>query len=437
MYQVYRVLAYCLLPLLIIVQWRKGFRNKAYWGHWNERFGFARLPQAVTTSPATRSESKANETFVYDFWVHAVSVGEARAIAPLVKRLLSEQADRKILVTVSTPTGRDTVQQLLKDSVDCCYLPYDIGFCVDQFLRRAKPKVAVIVETEVWPNLIIKAKKRNIPVLYVNVRLSERSFLKYQRFAAFSKAIFSRIDFMAIQSASDAARLHQLGVPIANFSISGNIKFDVQMPPSLAESAHGLRGLLTTSRTIWIAGSTRDGEEELLLPVYQSLKNKHPDLLLVLVPRHPERFDEVERLCKRHKLQVVRRTQAPAQIDQTIDVYLGDTLGELSVMYAASDIAFVGGSLVPFGGQNILEPCALGIPVLFGEHMFNFQEISQLTIAADAGAQVLDTQQLEQELDTLICNPNRRDEMGHNGKTLIAEHKGALENIYQLIKDLD
>lgn len=440
MYQFYKILGYFLLPILLFLQWRKGFRNKGYWQHWNERLGFThfpeRLPEQVQLSDEHGS-STVDENFRYDFWIHAVSVGEARAITPLVKRLLAEQPDRRILMTMSTPTGRDTVRLLLKDTVDLCYLPYDVGFCVNQFLRRARPKVAIIVETEVWPNLIVKAKKQRIPVLYVNVRLSERSFLKYQRFPKFSNAIFGRIAYMAIQGPADAARLNQLGVPIGKFSITGNIKFDVQMPASLEESARGLRGLFTESRTVWIAGSTREGEEDILLPVYKNLKQKHEDLLLIIVPRHPERFDEVAKICKRYKLNVFRRTNTPAQIDAETDVYLGDTLGELSLMYAASDIAFVGGSMVPFGGQNILEPCALGVPVVFGTHMFNFQEISELTIAANAGIQVLDQAHLERELDVLIQRPNRRDEIGNNGRALIDEHKGALENIYQLIKDLD
>lgn len=439
MYQLYKVLCYLLLPLLLMLQWRKGFRNKGYWQHWNERLGFVNFPEHDKSVEISIANSGANhhDEFRYDFWVHAVSVGEVRAITPLVKRLLEEQPERRILMTMSTPTGRDTVKLLLKDSVDLCYLPYDVGFCVNQFLHRARPKVAIIVETEVWPNLIVKAKKHRIPVLYVNVRLSERSFLKYQRFPRFSQAIFSRIAYMAIQGSADAARLHQLGVPIGKFSITGNIKFDVSMPASLEESARGLRGLFATSRTVWIAGSTRDGEEDILLPIYKNLKEKHNDLLLIIVPRHPERFDDVAKLCKRYKLNVVRRTETPTQIDAEVDVYLGDTLGELSLMYAASDMAFVGGSMVPFGGQNILEPCALGVPVVFGTHMFNFQEISELTIAANAGIQVLDQQHLERELDTLIQRPNHRDKIGNNGKALIDEHKGALENIYQLIKDLD
>ena len=436
MYQLYKVLGYFLLPFLLLLQWRKGFRNKGYWKHWQERFGFINFPEVEPFSE-TNDENNDGENFRYDFWIHAVSVGEVRAISPLVKRLLAEQPGRRILMTMSTPTGRDTANLLLKNTVDLCYLPYDVGFCVNRFLLNARPKAAIIVETEVWPNLIVKAKKYRIPVLYVNVRLSERSFLKYQRFPRFSNAIFSRIVYMAIQSSADAARLHQLGVPINKFSITGNIKFDVSMPASLEESARGLRGLFMQSRTVWIAGSTRDGEEEILLPIYKRLKKKHPDLLLIIVPRHPERFDEVGKLCKRYKLNIVRRTDTPAQIDADIDVYLGDTLGELSLMYAASDMAFVGGSMVPFGGQNILEPCALGVPVIFGEHMFNFQEISELTIAANAGVQVLNPEHLERELDTLIQRPNRRDEIGNNGKALVDEHKGALENIYQLIKDLD
>lgn len=419
-YQIYRVVGYLLLPLLVLVQWRKGFRNRGYWQHWGERFGLISLPHAG-----------------YDYWIHAVSVGEVRAAAPLVKRMLSENPKLTILITIATPTGRDTVDLLLKDTVDVCYMPYDIGFAVNRFLQAVNPKVAIILETEVWPNLIVKAKQRDIPLLYINVRLSERSFHRYRRWSSFSKAIFGRIDYLAIQSPADAARIYELGVPRERCSITGNIKFDVQMPASLSESAQGLRGLLSTQRTIWIAGSTRDGEEELLLNLYQQLKQDHADLLLVIVPRHPERFDGVAKLCQRRQFTLVRRSEQPTVIDDDVDIYLGDTMGELSLMYAAADVAFVGGSLVPFGGQNILEPCALGVPVLFGPHMFNFQEISQLVVQSGAGAKVQDTKQLLAQLDELIRRPNLRDQMGTAGKQLIKEHKGALERIYQLIVDLD
>lgn len=418
-FQVYRLVVYLLIPLLLLMQWRKGFRNKDYWQHWGERFGFC--PQVPT-----------------DIWIHAVSVGETRAIATLIKRLLKDQPNCKILLTISTPTGRETAHTLFKGeigrSIQLAYLPYDIGSFVKRFMRRTKPKLGVIVETEVWPNLVVKAEQHKIPLLYVNVRLSERSFKKYQKWPHFSKFIFSKIGFLAIQSAADAARVHKLGVPISRMAVTGNIKFDLNLPPSLRETAQGLRSMVRGNRTIWIAGSTRDKEEEKVLSVFKQLKKTHTDLLLILVPRHPERFDPVAKLCQRLGFKCVRRTEQPSEINENIDIYLGDTLGDLSLMYATSDIAFVGGSLVEFGGQNILEPCALGIPVVFGPHMYNFEEISSLTLEADAGIQVQNSNDLEQTINQLIADPNRRDQIGENGKKLIEQHKGALDRIYKLIQ---
>jgi len=420
-YQLYRCLVYLLIPLLLIVQWRKGFRNKGYWKHWGERFGFGDKPNSNI-----------------DIWVHAVSVGETRAIAALIKRILSEKPDTKILLTMSTPTGRETAETLFKglmnDSVYIRYLPYDIGFCTRRFLKTIKPKLGLIVETEVWPNLIVHAEKQQIPLIYTNVRLSERSFNKYQKWSKFSQAIFKKIHHFAIQSPADAARVSKLGVPLSKISITGNIKFDMNLPASLKETAQGFRSMVAGQRTILIAGSTRDHEEEKVLPVFRRLQERHPDLLLILVPRHPERADIVAKLCKPNKLKYVRRSKRKSEVASDVDVYIGDTLGDLSLLYAASDIAFVGGSLVEFGGQNILEPCALGVPVIFGPHMYNFEEISALTLEADAGIQVLDEEQLEAAFEALITDPNRRDEIGVNGKQLIDTHKGALDRIYAVIK---
>ncbi len=417
LFYVYRVLIYLLLPVILLMQVLKGWRNKAYWSHWGERFGFQEFPDAP-----------------YGMWMHAVSVGEVRAVVPLLQRLAnSMQEEGRILLTVTTPTGRKTAESLLGNSVDISYLPYDIGFCVRRFLRSARPKQAVVVETEVWPNLVKNTKRLNIPLTYINVRLSERSFRSYLKVQSLSQDIFNTIDVIAAQGAADANRLIKLGVDKTKIVITGSLKFDVNMPASLKESAHALRDLLANHRTVWICGSTRDGEEGQLIQSYKALKKTHSDLLLVLVPRHPERFDSVARQCEGFGLNVVKRTENPVELDESVDVYLGNTMGELGLLYAASDIAFVGGSLVPFGGQNILEPCALGIPVLFGPNMFNFEEISQLTIDAKAGICVQNEYQLQDHISQLIQHPNQRDQMGRNGLALIEQHKGALDRVEALL----
>ena len=418
MFFVYRILVYLLAPLMVLVQAFKGWRNPDYLKYWGERFGFC----------------KAKNT-PYDLWMHAVSVGEVRAVVPLLQRLA--KTHDHIALTITTPTGRKTAESLLNTlldtKIDIYYLPYDIGFSVRRFLQAIKPKQAVVVETEVWPNLVVNCKRMGIPLTYINVRLSERSFQKYQKLQSFSQQIFNTIDVIAAQGDSDAQRLQKLGVHADKIQITGSLKFDLNMPASLKESAQSVRDFLANQRTVWICGSTRDGEETQLLQVYKKLKSIHPDLLLVLVPRHPERFDSVARLVVNSGLKLIRRTDNPISIDAEIDVYLGNTMGELGLLYAASDIAFVGGSLVPFGGQNILEPCAVKVPVLFGPHMFNFEEISQLVVEAKAGLCVSDSEQLAEKVSDLIKHPNLRDQMGCNGLDLIEQHKGALDEVERLL----
>lgn len=421
-YTLYRIFSYLLLPAFLLGQWLKGSKNSAYRKHVNERLGYGSNPKDS-----------------YDIWLHAVSVGEVKSIVPLVKRLAKTHS---IIVTVTTPTGRKTAKDLLSESAHIRYLPFDIGFCVRQFLDGIQPKQAVVVETEIWPNLIKNTKKRGIPLYYINVRLSERSFRRYQKVQSFSAEILNEIDTIAAQNEVDASRLKALGVIDEKIIITGSLKFDVQMPEGLYESAQNFRSILAKSslakaddkaRIIWIAGSTREGEEKQLIEAYKSLKKVYPNLLLIIVPRHPERFDEVYKLCQDASLNIVRRTENPAMIKANIDVYLGDTLGELSILYAASDIAFVGGSLMPFGGQNILEPCALGVPVLFGPHMFNFEQISQLVVEADAGICVQSIQGLEVAISNLIQHPRERDEMSKQGLKLIEKNKGALEKVISLL----
>ena len=419
---VYRILVYVLLPIITVLLVFKSFRNSAYWHHWQERFGFPRLSHSS-----------------YCLLIHAVSVGEVRAIIPLVKRLSNSK--ERILLTVTTPTGREAAESLLsamnsenaESKIDICYLPYDVGFCIKKFLNKVNPKQLVVVETEVWPNLISLAKQSKIPVIYINVRLSERSLQRYLKLKSFSKKIFQQVNLFAAQGDTDAKRLENLGVSRDKIVVTGSLKFDINMPASLKESAQALRSLLARNRTVWICGSTRDGEEEQLLHAYKKLKQQFHDLLLVIVPRHPERFEQVARLCESRNLNLVRRTSNPTKVLDSVDVYLGNTMGELSVLYAASDIAFVGGSLVPFGGQNILEPCALGIPVVYGPHMFNFEEISMLVEKANAGSCVENLENLQQKISELIKSPDLRDQMGRAGMSLIEQHKGALDKVERLL----
>lgn len=418
----YRILLNLAIPFGLIGLVFRGFKNPQYWSRWGERFGFV------------NAEIKSHGP--YDLWIHAVSVGEARAAATLVKGLLEQQPDYNILVTTTTPTGSAMVGMTLKDSVSHCYFPYDLAWAMRKFVNTVGAQTVLIMETEIWPNMIEAVRRSGATLVYTNVRLSERSYLNYAKFPKLVKRTLTMVDHFAVQGKLDRKHLELLGVDSEQISETGSIKFDVTMPPSLRESAEVMRRQLGQDRLIWIAGSTREGEEGRVLSVYKSLKEVFPSLLLVLVPRHPERFDYMARKIQRRGLSCVRRTDNVPELNRDVDVFLGDTMGELSLMYASSDVAFVGGSLEPLGGQNILEPCALGVPVVFGPHMFNFPDISRWTIKEGAGRMVQDEQGLEQTISELLANPSLRDEMGNNGIRFIEAHRGALEKNYILIKKL-
>lgn len=415
----YRLLLNLAIPFGLVNLFIRGFKNADYWSRWGERFGFA--------------TEEVKNAVPFDLWIHAVSVGEARAAVPLVNLLLEENPDCKILLTTTTPTGSATVKMLLVDSVTHCYFPYDLAWAMNRFVMVVSAKVVLIMETEIWPNMISAVKRNGGQLIYTNVRLSERSYKGYKRFKDFTETVLGQVDHFAVQGQQDSEHLQLLGVPSEKVSITGSIKFDMTIQPSLHESAQVLRRQLGTDRLIWIAGSTRDGEEGRLLTVYNKMKQSFPTLLLILVPRHPERFDYIARKVQRRGLEYVRRTEEVAELEASTDIYIGDTMGELSLMYACSDVAFVGGSLEPLGGQNILEPCALGVPVVFGPHMFNFPDISRWTLKEGAGRMVQNSDELAQVMEELLSNPTLRDEMGNKGLAFVEAHRGALmKNVIML-----
>ena len=419
---IYRILLNLAIPFGLIGLVLRGFKNRQYWSRWGERFGFA--------------NTEVNNKAPFDLWIHAVSVGEARAAGPLVKRLLQEQPDKNILVTTTTPTGSAMVDMMLKGQVSHCYFPYDLAWAMKRFVSIVQAKTVLIMETEIWPNMIEAVRNSGATLVYTNVRLSERSYLGYAKFPKLVQRTLSMVDHFAVQGKLDRKHLELLGVESGKISETGSIKFDVSVPQSLRESAEVMRRQLGQDRLIWIAGSTREGEEGRILSAYKNLKQQFPSLLLLLVPRHPERFDYMARKIQRRGLACVRRTENIAELNADIDVFLGDTMGELSLMYASSDVAFVGGSLEPLGGQNILEPCALGVPVVFGPHMFNFPDISRWTIKEGAGLMVQNAAELEQAIAELLSNPSLRDDMGSKGLRFIDAHRGALEKNYSLIESL-
>jgi len=411
----YILVLYLFLPIILLRLLIRGFRNPDYWNRWGERFGRGIFDKRA------------------DIWVHAVSVGEARAAAPLIQALLARNGT-SILVTTMTPTGSDEVGRLFGSDVKHCYAPYDYPGSVERFLDAVQPRTTIIMETEIWPNIVSRCSARGIPILFANLRLSERSFRKYSKVSGFIGAILRQVSRFAVQSARDSRHLQALGARPESIEITGSIKFEVRIPASLNEVAQVLRREWGQERRVWVAGSTHENEEEVVVEVYRKLRQEYPDLILVIVPRHPERFAAVTRLAKKSGFSVVCRSESSRDISNT-EIYIGDTMGELTLLYAASDVAMVGGSMIRHGGHNVLEPCALGVPVVFGPHMFNFLEISRMVLERNAGTQVADQQELLDAVDVYLGDPNKRFRTGEAGRKLIEENKGALNKTMALFSD--
>jgi len=414
MRRVYTALLFLLIPPALLRLLFKGLKNPRYLRRMGERFG----------GGAACGMQK-------PLWIHAVSVGEARAAMPFIRAFVA-RGNREILVTTMTPTGAATVAPVAGGVVAHRYMPYDLPFALRRFIARHRPAMLLVMETEIWPNLIHTATALGVPVVFANVRMSQKSRRGYARWRSlFAPALRTTAAFAA-QSADDAARMVQLGARPAAVKVTGNVKFDIPLPPGLAEDAAKLRKKWGGGRRVWIAGSTHPGEEDVVLGVFARLKKNHPDLLLLLVPRHPERAPAVARLCKKQSLRAVRRSES-TEAGAAVDVCIGDTMGELCMLYAAADVAFVGGSLAPTGGHNVLEPCAAGVPALFGPHMFNFAEISRLVLRNNAGAMVAGAPQLESAVAQLLADPAKRARMGEAGRTLVAANSGALEKTMAFI----
>ncbi|MCV6637219.1 lipid IV(A) 3-deoxy-D-manno-octulosonic acid transferase [Candidatus Albibeggiatoa sp. nov. NOAA] len=410
----YSFLLYLLTPLILLKLWLRGKRAPAYRQRIGERFGF--IPKLKRHS----------------IWVHAVSVGEVQAAMPFIQRLQQQYPDTAFLITTMTPTGSERVTATFGDSVQHVYLPYDYPDAVRRFLNRTQPKLLVLMETELWPNLLAACQKRDIPVIVANARLSEKSTRGYAKIGRFTRQVLANINHVAAQTEQDKQHFMQLGMNENKITVTGSIKFDLQLADNLEHQAKVLRQQLGTERLIWIAASTHDGEEQIILQVYQALMKKFTHLLLILVPRHPERFNSVAQLCEQHDLHIARRSLGQICDDNT-DVYLGDTMGELQVLFAASDIAFVGGSLMPVGGHNLLEPAAVGLPVIFGQHVFTFTEISQQLLAVEAGKQVENEQALLQAVELYAANPKLRQQAGQNGLNYLQQNRGALDRLLNIV----
>jgi 3-deoxy-D-manno-octulosonic-acid transferase len=365
-------------------------------------------------------------------WIHAVSVGEAQAAVPLARELVSRYPQHPILFTTTTPTGRERVRQVFGDSVVHCYTPYDLSWVVSRFVKTLRPVVLVVMETELWPNLFAVCEMNEVPIVLANVRLSARSTKGYRRIGALSKEMLARVQVAAAQSQADATRLLSLGMAAERVEVTGSVKFDLNLPASLREQAQVLRRELGIDRSVFIAASTHGGEDALVLQAFAYILQAIPRCLLVLVPRHPEHFAEAAVQCRKRGFNTALRSKAVTDL-ANVDVYIGDSMGELPLLYAASDIAFVGGSLVPTGGHNMLEPAALGLPVLFGPHVFNFSEISRMLLHVGAAWQVDDARALGERAQALLQDANLRHNVGDAGRQLVLANRGALSKLLALI----
>ncbi|HEX6827918.1 MAG TPA: lipid IV(A) 3-deoxy-D-manno-octulosonic acid transferase, partial [Burkholderiales bacterium] len=358
----YNLLARAALPYALWHLWWRGRRQPEYRENVGERFGrYGEAPAAPV------------------IWIHAVSVGETRAAAPLVRRLQERHPDHAILLTHMTPTGRAIGEELFADAVARCYLPYDYPRAVRRFLDHFRPRLGIIVETELWPNLILEARARGVPLFLVSARLSEKSARGYARAGSLVRAVLEALTGISAQTEADAARLRRLGAPAVE--VTGSIKYDFAPPPEQLALGERLRERFGGERAVFLAASTREGEEALVLDALARVDV--PDLLAVIVPRHPQRFAEVAALLSRRGVPFQRRSDN-APVAPATRVLLGDSMGEMFAYYAACDLAFVGGSLLPLGGQNLIEACAVGKPALVGPHTFNFEEAARLAIEAGA-----------------------------------------------------
>jgi 3-deoxy-D-manno-octulosonic-acid transferase len=412
----YNLFTYLIFLPLLIFWSARALGNRDYRDRLGHRFGFG-FPKLERC-----------------LWVHAVSVGEVQAAVPLIRALATRFPDRQLLVTTVTPTGAARVRSLFGDTVEHAYIPFEFPHAVNAFFRRFNPEAALIMETEIWPNLYRGCGVRNIPLILVSARISPKSVPGYRKLLPLISDTLSHGIIIASQSQPDAERFLALGANPERTRVMGNIKFDIEPDPVTLARGREERARLFGERPVWIAASTHEGEEELVLGVHETLRERHPELLLVLVPRHPERFPAVRDMTEKRGLDVVARTEGRPAGDAA--VFLCDTMGEVPLFYAASDIAFVAGSLVPIGGHNLLEPAALGVPVITGPHNFNAQDIADLFLDFGACRRVSGTDELADTIDELLNKPREAEQLGRAGQALLEQNRGALARLLVLLEPL-
>ena len=411
----YTALLYVSAPIALAFTAARGLRDPAYRDRLQERLGYTRVRPGAAP-----------------IWIHAVSVGEVQAAATLVRALQARHPGRSLLVTTATPTGAQRVRALFGESVSHAYLPYDLPGAVRRFLDATQPALTIVMEREIWPNLFRECGQRSIPILLASARLSERSAQRHRRLGALFRDALRDVT-IAAQTRVDAERFVAIGAAPARIHVTGNIKFDIALPPDVEEAGQALREAQFAGRPVWVAGSTHAGEEDIVLDAHEKVRAQLRDALLILVPRHPNRFEQVRAWLKSRATPFASRS-AGEPVTAATSVLLADTLGELVMLYAAADIAFVGGSLVPIGGHNLLEPAALSRPVVVGPHNFNAQDIAQMFIESGAAIEVADAGKLATTVLELEADPVRRAEVGARGRALLDSNRGAIERLMQLVE---
>jgi 3-deoxy-D-manno-octulosonic-acid transferase len=413
--RIYTALLRLLLPFALLRLYWRSLKSPGYRKRIGERLALGSAPPSVQV------------------WIHAVSVGEVQAAEPLIRYLLNRQPSVRVLVTTTTPTGAERLREHFGDRVPHRYTPFDLPGIVERFLSHAAPSLVIVMETEIWPNTLAACSTRGIPVILANARLSERSARGYRRLAQLTRETVRRFDLIAAQAEPDARRFISLGAAPERVQVTGSIKFDVRQAASLLAQAEAMRRFWDGDRPVWVAASTHEGEDEPVLAVHRRIRSVIEDALLVLVPRHPERFDRVAELVTRQGLRLARRS-LHEPCNQDTAVFLGDTMGELPVFLAAADAAFIGGSLVPAGGHNLLEAASVGVPVAVGPHHFNFAAITELLCVEGGAVTVSDPDQLTEIMIAWLGDATERARIGENGRRVVEANRGALQRLIQLIE---
>jgi 3-deoxy-D-manno-octulosonic-acid transferase len=414
----YVLLTYLLAPLVIAMEAWKALWNPEYRGRLGQRLGY------VQCGPPGGC-----------LWVHAVSVGEVQAAAALIRRLQQQFPEVPVVITTVTPTGAQRARALFGDSVRHCYLPYDLPGSVRRFLDRLRPHVAIILETEIWPTLYDSLGKRGVPLVLASARLSTRSVDRYRRMASLFRATLSHGILIGAQTAADAERFRAIGAAADRVHVTGNVKFDLEIAADSIAAGRDFRAHRAAGRPVWIAGSTHEGEEDAVLAAHAVVRERHPGALLLLVPRHPQRFDAVRTLLRRQGIAYAQRSSGESPAPDHA-VFLVDTLGELQTFYAAADVAFVGGSLVPVGGHSLLEPAVLALPMLSGPHVQNAQDVADLLEQCGALRIVRSREDLADRVCQWLDDPALARVAGERGRQAVAQSRGAVQRLVAMVAPL-